>query len=133
MERIIEIDGRPVAFKATAGTLRYYRFRTGRDLLRDLQKLEKKFTGAIDKETGTIKVDPETGEPVVELSTEDLQIFEDMAFVMAKQADPSIPATADEWLDTFEMFSIYMILPELINLWRVSEIPGVTQKKRVTP
>ena len=48
---------------------------------------------------------------------------------MAKQADPGIPDTPDEWLDGFEMFSIYQVLPELVSLWVASQAPTVTQKK----
>ena len=36
---------------------------------------------------------------------------------MALHADKSIPSTIDEWLDQFEMFSIYEILPEILELW----------------
>ena len=47
---------------------------------------------------------------------EDLEIFENVAYIMAFHADPSIPKTIDEWLEQFEMFSIYEVLPEILNL-----------------
>ena len=40
-----------------------------------------------------------------------------VAYVMAWQYDNTIPSDPDEWLDQFEMFSIYMILPQIIELW----------------
>ena len=46
-----------------------------------------------------------------------LKIFENVAYIMALHADPSTPASIDEWLDQFEMFSIYEVLPEILELW----------------
>lgn len=40
-----------------------------------------------------------------------LEVFENIAFIMAKHADPSIPNTPEEWLDNFNTFSIYQVLP----------------------
>lgn len=37
--------------------------------------------------------------------------------IMALHADPSTPASIDAWLDQFEMFSIYEVLPEILELW----------------
>lgn len=36
---------------------------------------------------------------------------------MTKHADPEVPNTPEEWLDEFSTFSIYQVLPELIELW----------------
>ena len=36
---------------------------------------------------------------------------------MAYHADRSIAGNIDDWLDQFEMFSIYEILPEILELW----------------
>ena len=34
-----------------------------------------------------------------------LEMFENIAYVMAKHADPSIPDNPEEWLDEFNTFS----------------------------
>lgn len=112
MEKIIRIDEKDVKFKATAATIRKYRETFGRDLLMDFQTLQE--------QTGS-------GET---LTVEALTIFENLAFTMAKQADPSIPDTADEWLDTFNMFSIYIVLPQIVELWQLSNLPLSTSKKK---
>lgn len=112
MERTIHIDGKDVPFKATAATIRNYRALFGRDLLVDFKKLEAEI---LAEET---------------LSPETLTIFENFAYTMAKQADPTIPDTADEWLDTFNMFSIYLVLPQIVELWKVSELPLSVSKKK---
>jgi hypothetical protein len=46
-----------------------------------------------------------------------LEIFENIAYIMAYHADKTIPSTINEWLDGFGMFSIYEILPEILELW----------------
>lgn len=46
----------------------------------------------------------------------EIEMFENIAFIMAKHADPSIPDTPEEWLDNFNTFSIYQVLPQLIEL-----------------
>ena len=52
-----------------------------------------------------------------------------IAFVMAKHADPSIPNTPEEWLDGFNTFSIYQVLPQLIELWGLNVKTDVEAKK----
>lgn len=112
MEKAIKIDGKSVKFKATAATIRMYRQLTGRDMLLDMQELQKRNAAE-------------------GMSVEALTIFENVAFVMAKQADPEgVPDTPDEWLDGFEMFSIYVVLPEIIELWHMNELGTSVSKKK---
>ena len=49
---------------------------------------------------------------------------------MAKHADPSIPDTPEEWLDNFYTFSIYQVLPQLIELWGLNVKTDVESKKK---
>ena len=99
----IEIDGQEVAFKASAAIPRIYRLKFQRDIYKDLAVLEKSI-GDGKKESSN-------------LDMFSLEMFENIAFIMAKHADPSIPDTPEEWLDNFNTFSIYQILPQLIELW----------------
>jgi len=112
----IEIDGRQVPFKASAAVPRIYRLKFGRDIFSDIDKL----------------VDATQGGDAAEstLDVETLTIFEDVAYTMAKYADPSAPETPEEWLDTFDMFSIYFILPQIIDLWRLNTKVMVESKKK---
>ena len=57
------------------------------------------------------------------------QIFENVAYIMAYHADSTIPKTIDEWLDQFEMFSIYQVLPEILELWGTNMLTDVEAKK----
>ena len=61
----------------------------------------------------------QTGTPVnviYQTAEDGLEMFENIAYVMAKHADPSIPDTPEEWLDGFNTFSIYQVLPQIIEL-----------------
>lgn len=123
MDRLINIDGRDIKFRATARTPRLYRMLTSRDLIKDINNLSKHYQAIKDKQ----KEDT----PLEGLSIEDLFIFENAAYVMARHADPEIEEkTADEWLDTFEMFSIWEILPQLLELWHLNNIQTSIPKKK---
>ena len=83
MEKVIKIDGRDVGFKATALTPRLYRHRMGRDIIQDLNKLKKAYNKALslpDTATDEEKED-------AQLSSLDLEIFENVAYIMARQYD----------------------------------------------
>ena len=114
--RTIEIDGRPVPFKASAAIPRIYRLKFGRDIFADIDRL----MAAMDKQS------PEGSD--LDLIT--LGIFEDVAYTMAKYADDSVPETPEEWLDGFSVFSIYFILPQIIELWGLNNKTEVQGKKK---
>lgn len=48
---------------------------------------------------------------------------------MAYHADNTISDNIDDWLDQFEMFSIYEVLPEILALWGVNLITDIDSKK----
>ena len=112
----IEIDGRPVPFKASAAIPRIYRLKFGRDIFADIDRL----MAAMDKQS------PEGSD--LDLITRG--IFEDVADTMAKYADPDVPETPEEWLDGFSVFSIYFILPQIIELWGLNNKTEVQGKKK---
>lgn len=121
MDKIIRIDDKEVKFRATARTPRLYRALIGRDMIIDMNKLSKSLK--------RVKESDENGEEA-SFSSEDLQIFEDTAYIMARHANPDIPQkTPDEWLDTFNMFSIYEVLPDLLILWGENNKTTSTPKK----
>lgn len=66
-----------------------------------------------------------------EFEVEDLEIFENLAYAMAYHADKSIPKNIDDWLDQFDMFSIYQILPEILSLWGANLETEVNSKKNL--
>ena len=46
-----------------------------------------------------------------------------------RYADENIPDTPEEWLDGFNIFSIYQVLPQLIELWGINVQTDVSSKK----
>jgi hypothetical protein len=50
---------------------------------------------------------------------------------MAKHKNPDIPDTPEEWLDEFNTFSIYEILPQIISLWGLNVETEVESKKNL--
>ena len=115
MIRNIEIDGKQVPFKASAAIPRIYRMKFQRDIYKDLKALEKSIG--------------DNSEESSNLDMFSLEMFENIAFVMAKHADASIPNTPEEWLDGFNTFSIYQVLPQLIELWGLNVQTDVEAKK----
>ena len=115
MIRNIEIDGQQVPFKASAAIPRIYRMKFQRDIYKDLRALEKS-VGDNSEESSN-------------LDMFSLEMFENIAFVMAKHADAGIPNTPEEWLDGFNTFSIYQVLPQLIELWGLNVQTDVESKK----
>ena len=113
--RKIEIDGVEVAFKASAAIPRIYRLKFQRDIYKDIALLEK----SIDDS------DPENSN----LDTFSLEMFENIAYIMAKHADANIPDTVEDWLDQFNTFSIYQVLPQLIELWGLNIKTDAESKK----
>jgi len=116
MTRNITIDEKEVAFKASAAIPRIYRLKFGRDIYRDLAALEKNVG------------ENEEGKSHLDLVS--LEMFENIAYIMAKHADPTIPNTPEEWLDEFNTFSIYQILPQLIDLWGLNVKTDAEAKKK---
>ncbi len=116
MKKIV-IDGQEVAFRASAAIPRIYRVKFHRDIYKDLRALEK----AVG--------DNSEGESNLDLFS--LEMFENIAFVMAKHADPTIPDTPEEWLDNFSTFSIYQVLPSIIELWGLNVQTDIQSKKNL--
>ena len=113
--RNVEIDGKQVPFKASAAIPRIYRIKFNRDIYKDLRSLEKA-VGEGDENNSN-------------LDLFSLEMFENIAYVMAKHADPNIPDTPEEWLDEFNTFSIYQVLPSIIELWGLNVQTDVEAKK----
>ena len=111
----IEIDGKQVPFRASAAIPRIYRIKFQRDIYKDLDALGKA-----------------VGDGNAESSSLDmfsLEMFENIAYIMAKHADPSIPDSPEEWLDEFSTFSIYQVLPKIIELWGLNVQTQMQSKK----
>ncbi len=117
IQKTVTVGEKEVTFRSSATIPRLYRVKFKRDIFKDLSKLEKSYKG---KKTsgGSFEI-------------EDLEIFENVAYIMAYHADHTIPDNIDDWLDQFEMFSIYEVLPEILELWGTNMITDVESKKNL--
>ena len=129
--REITIDGREVPFKASAAVPRVYRAKFGRDIFKDMQLLVNNINAKKAQTKAAEGEEADEGLNVFDLDVNCLEMFENIAYTMAKHADPTVPNTADEWLDGFDTFSIYMILPEIIALWGLNVQTDVESKKNL--
>lgn len=126
MVKDISIGNKTVKMKATAGTPRLYRITFKRDIFKDLEQLKKSYDRSSEGDS--------------DIPIEDLTIFENVAYIMAKQGDfdesgvrlYNVPNTADEWLDEFDgVFSIYEALPQILELWGDNIITMSESKKKI--
>ena len=115
IQKNITIDGIEVSFKASAAVPRLYRLKFRRDIYKDFAALKTEVT--------------EGDENKSEIGIESLEVFENIAYIMAKHADYSIPDSPVEWLDEFSTFSIYQVLPKIIELWGLNVQTDVESKK----
>ena len=130
MEKIIEIEeGRSMNFKASAfSPIMYNRLFPGRDFLKDMDGLRKTHEDKDDN---------------FEMS--DYEHFARIAYLFAYQGLAPSPRTTPEqreflekypdvweWIDSFSTFSIYEILPEIMDLWYQNE-KQVSQGKNPVP
>ena len=111
IQKNITIDGIDVPFKASAAVPRLYRLKFRRDIYQDFAALQKS-VGENTEESSALDI-------------ESLEVFENIAYIMAKHAAP------DEWLEQFNTFSIYEILPQLIDLWGLNVETQVQSKKNI--
>lgn len=116
LTKTIDIDGKQVTFRASAAIPRLYRIKFRRDIYKDLAALQRALNASSEDEST--------------MDVFSLEMFENIAFIMARHADPKgVPDTAEEWLDGFNVFSIYQVLPELLDLWGMNLAQTVESKK----
>ena len=108
MEKFIEISGKQIPFKSNGGTMRKYRTQFGRDLLKDVLKM---------KPGNDVDLSKMTEEEQAEWATEtiDTSVFEDVIWVFAKTADPSIKPV-EQWLEEFDEFPLFEIFAQVQEL-----------------
>jgi len=103
MEKTIEIDGKQVVFKSTAATPLRFKAQFGKDYFSEIMKLQS--LGKLKKG----KVDLEV------LKNIDFEVFYNIIWVLAKTSDKTI-AEPLTWLDGFEVFPLFEIIPEIQDL-----------------
>lgn len=126
-ERTIVIDGVERKMRASALIPRLYRYHFHRDIIRDMTQLRRGFEKAQSIPDGATLEEREDAE----LSSVDLEIFENIAWLMLRHAGEDIPDSPDAWLDSIDgVFGVYDIMPIVLELWGENQITTSTPKKK---
>ena len=116
MEKTLTIDGKAVKFKTSAALPRLYRETFKRDVFLDLNKAR---SGITNKKKASAD----------DLPIEALEVIENLAYVMAKYADPSIPDNIYDWLDQFPTTAIYTVAQDILIMWNEEQRTQSKPKK----
>lgn len=136
MRRMIEIDGKPCEFKSSAAIPRMYRMKFGRDIFVDMNQLRKQIEMQKRIAEAEKKKAEEEGKAFDEeefksdLPISSLEMFENIAYLMHKHGDPEQPKDIDEWLEQFEIFDIYQIFPQMLEMWNLENQRNSVPKKK---
>ena len=129
MDKVVKLsDGSELGLRATALTPRLYRFKMGRDMIVDLNQLRNAYEKAEKAKTQDMT---EEEMEQAQLTVTDLTIFENVAFIMARQYDKSLPETPEEWLDSMDtVFTVYELMPHILELWQAGQKTTSIPKKK---
>lgn len=145
MEKVIQIEeGRNAAFRASAfSPIQYNRLFPGRDFMRDMDALRS----ANDRAKKSEENEAAEGEEKKQFfDIEDYETFVRVSYTFAYQALSPSPRVSDEqrafrekypdawdWIDDMNTFSIYQILPEIVDLWFGGAVQVAGSKKNMSP
>jgi hypothetical protein len=126
MEKTILIDGQKVLFKTNGAIPLRYKAQFGKDYFKEILKM------APLAEIQGKKIEPS------DLELLDFDIFYNVAWIMAKTANPTIPEPL-EWLGNFDEFPMADIFPELQEMMICSlqsskkKMPTPPKKRKSAP
>ena len=127
MERTVTVGGKEMKMRASALIPRIYRFKFKRDMVADMRQLQRAYAKATALPENATDAEREDAQ----FSAADLTIFEDVAYIMAKHGGNEMPDSPEEWLDSIDgVFSIYEILPIILELWSANTETTSTPKKK---
>lgn len=114
MTKTVQAGGREITLRVSALLPRKYRYKFGRDMVKDINGLRRRLLELVDAyKAGDLEAD---------FTAEEVEAFEDLTWTFAKAGDPTVPDSVEEWLDSFEeVLGVYTLLPEVLLLWSESE------------
>ena len=136
MKKDIEINGITCHFKSSAAIPRIYRIKFRRDIFVDMAKIQKNLDANEKLRNEMREQAKKKGEEFDETQFESqipidsLEMFENIAYLMHKHGDSSQPDNIDDWLDQFETFNIYEILPAIVEMWGIEREQMSSAKKK---
>lgn len=155
MTKEVQLGGQTVKLRATGSLPLAYRVLFNRDLLRDMDdwreqlraRLEEKKTEVSETDTPESVAGETEAAAAAEVTTEeapaaaneilytmDIALIARLAYAMAKSAEPSIPGSMTEWLDTLESpNALYILTGEVLTLYNNGFETTVEAKKNIPP
>lgn len=136
MQKIINIDGRDVKFKASASFVYRYKQQFGKDLLTLVMPLIKSAIDALNifyvmpsKETD---MEALLSEVNISSAIEKMELVDlfNVIWVMAKTANRDI-ADPVEWYDEFDVFPVFDVARELMDIFLPSLFITEESKKKL--
>lgn len=126
IEKRIVIDGKERTVKSSALIPKLYRAYFGRDMVADMRKLTEAY-----KKTQKLAADASDDDRAAALMDVDFTVLENIAWIMLKHGGEDVGETPEDWLESLDsVFSIYMALPELLELWNLNnQTTSVPRKK----
>ena len=118
MEKTITFGGIECRMKTSAAIPKLYRMRFRRDIFVDMENIHKEMKKGKKNESGS------------GLTVDTLELFENIAFLIHKHGDPSQPDNIVDWLEQFETFDIYEVLPEIFEMWGLENQQMSVPKKK---
>ena len=106
MEKTITIDGKEIMFKTNGATPLRYKAQFGRDYFKEILKMAPIQNLSKKKKEDIVAKD---------LEALDFEVFYNIAWIMAKTANPSIPEPIT-WLEQFDEFPMADVIPELQDM-----------------
>lgn len=123
IERKVEVGGNEYTMRSSALIPRLYRAQFGRDMVSDMRKL-------ITAYRATQGMSGQEAEEA-RLSVMDLEIFENVAWIMLRHGGEDVGSTPEEWLDNLDgVFDIYEVLPVILELWNENNKTTSIPKKK---
>lgn len=127
IEKKVKLEGKEVTLRSSALLPKLYRHDIGRDMVKDMRQLSKAYQKLKDLPKDATDEEREDAQ----FSVLDLEIFANVSWIMLKYAGEKVGSSPDEWLESLDgAFSIYEILPTVLELWAKNNKTTSVPKKK---
>ena len=125
MIKTVNIEGVEHRMAASAILPRQYRAHFGKDLIVEMTK------AAMDRARAANKPLTEVSENDVRPEDLDLTVFENLGWLMLRNAGEDVGESPEEWLQTLnDPFTVYYLIGDITELWQKNNKTTATPKKK---
>ena len=125
MIKVVNIEGVDRKMASSAILVRQYRAHFGKDLIVEMTKAMRQRLKAANKKLS------EVSEEDIELVDIDQTVFENLGWLMLRNAGEDVGDTPDEWLETLESpLTVYNLMGVITDLWSAGLKTTAIPKKK---